>query len=286
MEPAMSTVDAAVAARAPAVQDSHSLEPAALAVEGVSLSFAGVRALDDVSFRVERGSICGIIGPNGAGKSTLLNVVSGVYRPDAGRVVVGGQALSGAPGQAAALGVARTFQNLALFRGMSVLDNLISGQRLARRSSVLEQAFRLPRARREEDEQRARAEEILAFLHLEPYRDVSVGTLPYGLRKRVELGRALAAEPKLLLLDEPLVGMTAAEKQEMCDVILAVHAARGTTVVLIEHDVGVVLSLSDQVVVLDYGRLIAVGDPLEVAEDPRVVAAYVGAAHEASRGES
>lgn len=248
-----------------------------LHVESVSLSFAGVRALTDIDFTIEQGEICGLVGPNGAGKSSLLNVLSGVYRADQGRVLLEGVPLPPAePREAAVRGIARTFQNLALFKKMSVIDNVITGETLRKHASLFAQALSLPRARQDERDRRMRAEAMLVRLALAAYRDVVVGTLPYGLQKRVELARALVAAPKLLLLDEPMAGMTFAEKEAMCEILVSVHRELGTTVLLIEHDMGVVMDLSERVVVLDYGRLIKVGSPSEVQDDRRVIEAYLG----------
>jgi len=251
-----------------------------LSVEHISLSFGGVKAVSDISFSVRRGEILSVIGPNGAGKSSILNVLNGVYRPQQGRIVFDGQVLQHiGPEQAADLGIARTFQNLALFKGMSVLDNVITGRNQMMRQPFMAHALRTPGARREEAGHRAKAEAVLEFLHIQRHRDTLVGKLPYGLQKRVELARALASEPKLLLLDEPMAGMNTAEKHEMSRFIVETNRRLGTTVVLIEHDMGVVMDISDRVVVLDYGQKIADGRPEQVRDHPDVIAAYVGVAH-------
>ncbi|WP_114948424.1 ABC transporter ATP-binding protein [Microvirga calopogonii] len=250
---------------------------AILTLSHISLAFGGVAALTDVSLSVRRGEICSVIGPNGAGKSSLINVVSGLYKPDHGSIRLDGQMFGQMrPDRLAHLGVARTFQNLALFGGLSVPDNVSAGLTHTRRAGVLEQAFFLPRSRREDREIGERVDAMLSFLDLGPFRDRLVSTLPYGLQKRVELARALVAEPKLLLLDEPMAGMTATEKQEMAAFVRSARQRYGITIILIEHDIGIVMALSDHVAVLDYGRKISDGTPDEVRSDPAVIRAYIG----------
>ena len=251
-----------------------------LNVQNISLSFGGVKALADISFDVREHEIRAIIGPNGAGKSSMLNCINGVYTPQQGQITFRGQTFSHMDShQVAVMGVARTFQNLALFKGMSVLDNIMTGRNLRMKSNLLLQAIRFGPAEREEFEHRQRVEEIIDFLEIQPYRKTPVGQLPYGLQKRVDLGRALALEPQVLLLDEPMAGMNVEEKQDMCRFILDVNDEFGTTVVLIEHDMGVVMDISDRVVVLDYGKKIGDGTPDEVRNNPEVISAYLGTGH-------
>jgi branched-chain amino acid transport system ATP-binding protein len=248
-----------------------------LEVRGVSKAFGGVRAVSSVDLTVERGSIVAIIGPNGAGKTTLLNMISGFYRPDEGSVRFEDTDITRlSPSRIAALGIARTFQNIALFRGLTVLENLMLGRHVHMRTGVLSGMLYLGRARREELEQRAAVEDVIDFLEIEPLRRRVAGALPFGLQKRVELGRALAAQPRLLLLDEPMGGMNVEEKEDMARFILDVNEEWGTTIVLIEHDMGVVMDISQRVVVMDLGERIAVGTPAQVRADAAVIKAYLG----------
>ena len=250
-----------------------------LELDSVSLRFGGVKALTNISFNVLEHEIRAIIGPNGAGKSSMLNVINGVYRPQEGTITLRGEKLTDmTPNRAASMGISRTFQNIALFKGMTVLDNIMAGCSQREHANFLEVAFQLPRAQREETANREKVEEIIEFLQIEHIRKTPVKRLPYGLQKRVELGRALAAQPKILLLDEPMAGMNIEEKQDMCRFILDVNDHYGTTVVLIEHDKGVVMDLSDRVVVLDYGKKIGDGTPEEVRSNPEVIKAYLGVA--------
>jgi len=251
-----------------------------LAVDSISLSFGGVKALSDISFDVREHEVRSIIGPNGAGKSSMLNVINGVYKPQKGKVTLRGKTFSHMePNEVALSGIARTFQSLALFKGMSVLDNIMSGRNLRMKSNILLQAIRWGPAEREENEHREVCERIIDFLEIQPYRKTPVGRLPYGLQKRVDLGRALALEPSILLLDEPMAGMNTEEKQDMSRFILDVNDEFGTTIVLIEHDMSVVMDISDRVVVLDYGRKIGDGSPDEVRASEDVIRAYLGTVH-------
>jgi len=251
-----------------------------LDLKNISLAFGGVKALTDISFDVREHEIRAIIGPNGAGKSSMLNVINGVYTPQQGEIVFRGQHFHKMSSRKVAeMGVARTFQSLALFKGMSVLDNIMTGRNLRMKSGMLAQMIRLGPAEREEIAHREQVERIIDFLQIQSYRKIPVGRLPYGLQKRVDLGRALAMEPSLLLLDEPMAGMNLEEKQDMSRFILDVNDEFGTTIVLIEHDMSVVMDISDRVVVLDYGRKIGDGTPDEVRSNEDVISAYLGVAH-------
>jgi branched-chain amino acid transport system ATP-binding protein len=246
----------------------------------ISLTFGAVKALRGISLNIKKGEIRSIIGPNGAGKTSLLNCINGVYHPQEGEITFKGETRKQMePHDVAENGIARTFQNVALFRGMSTLDNIMTGRNLKMKSNFLMAALHIGPARREEMEHRAFVENIIRFLEIEAIRKEPVNRLPYGLQKRVELGRALAAEPDLLLLDEPMAGMNVEEKEDMCRFILDVNDEFGTTIALIEHDMGVVMDLSDRVVVLDYGKKLADGTPDEVQGNQDVIDAYLGVAH-------
>jgi branched-chain amino acid transport system ATP-binding protein len=261
--------------------EDGAMPPPILQCQDVARSFGGLKALKGVSFSIAPGQIFGLVGPNGSGKTTLVNAITGFYPPQQGRIVYRGADIAGVkPHRVARLGIARTFQNLALFRGMSVLDNILMGRHIHMRPSALAALFYWWWAERDEVAQRRCVEEIIDFLQLEGVRDEPIDAVPLGLQKRVELARALAAEPQFLILDEPMAGMNQEEKEYMARFILDTRAARGTTILLIEHHMDVVASICDSMVVLSYGELIAEGAPKTVLNDPRVVSAYLGKARQ------
>ena len=268
-----------MAVSSPGIADSRPDQAPVLSIDAVTLAFGGVRALTDVGFDVQPGSITAVIGPNGAGKTSLFNTISGFYRPSAGRIVFEGQDISRVPApQRARLGLARSFQNIALFRGMTVLDNIKLGRHAHLKTNVFDALFYLGRARKEEAELRRDIEErIIDFLEIDHIRHASVAALPYGLQKRVEMARALAMQPEILMLDEPVAGMNREETEDMARFILDVRAEWGVTVLMVEHDMGMVMDLSDHVVVLNFGQVIAQGTPAVVQADPEVARAYLGA---------
>lgn len=251
-----------------------------MVIENIDLAFGGTKAITDISFTVYEGEICAVIGPNGAGKSSMLNVINGVYIPQKGSITYEGQKFSRMkPHSAAVMGIARTFQNIALFAGMTTVENIMTGRNLMMKSTFIENALGIGRSRREELKHREAVEEIIEFLGLQSIRKTPVSSLSYGLQKRVELGRALASEPKMLLLDEPIAGMNLDEKLDMACFIQEINRNRGTTIILIEHDMGVVMDISDHVVVMDYGEKIGDGTPEEIKNNQTVIDAYLGVSH-------
>ena len=262
-------------------EDGRKIGGVVMEMKNITLRFGGVVAIQDISFDIREGEIRAIIGPNGAGKSSMLNVISGFYNPQEGEVwYKGARRPQMRPYQVAAQGIARTFQNIALFEGMSVLDNVMTGRLTQMNTNIFQQAMWYGKAREEEIANRQKVEEVIDFLEIQSIRKTPVGRLPYGLKKRVELARALAAEPSILLLDEPMAGMNVEEKEDMSRFILDVNDEFGTTIALIEHDMGVVMDLSDRVVVMDYGKKIGDGTPDEVRNNQDVIDAYLGVAHD------
>ncbi len=262
-------------------EDGRKIGGVVMEMKNITLRFGGVTAIKDISFDIREGEVRAIIGPNGAGKSSMLNVINGFYHPQEGEIwYLGKKRGPMKPYEIARQGIARTFQNIALFRGMTTLDNIMTGRLTKMKSGIFSQAIWKGRAEAEEIEQREKAERVIDFLEIQHIRKAPVGSLPYGLQKRVELGRALVAEPSLLLLDEPMAGMNVEEKEDMSRFILDVNEEFGTTIALIEHDMGVVMDISDRVVVMDYGAKIGDGTPSEVRNNQKVIDAYLGVSHD------
>jgi len=261
----------------PRGQKDMGKEKEVLRAEDLHLSFGGVAALEEIGFEVKEGEIFAIIGPNGAGKTCILNCINGFYRPQKGEIYFQGQRITRLrPDKMALLGISRTFQSIQLYTGLSTVDNLMAARHFKFKSTWLEGALYFGRAHREEVEHRRAVEEIIDFLEIQKYRKTAVGALPYGVRKRIDLGRALAQEPKVLLLDEPMAGMNVEEKEDMARFILDVQEERGITIILIEHDMGVVMDITDRIMVIDFGRQIAEGTPEQIKHNPEVIKAYLG----------